>query len=194
MDNVRRLQQPEPTNESTPTASAEASGPALAHDLWEDFWLLYPRHEAKKDARKAWARIGESAHLAAVVAIADWRLVWKAQGRDSRVIPLPATWLNGERWEDEIPEGIRSVRHPAMCSPMFHGKRSRKLSRSQSVCSPCSPNSVIRFRHNPLRLVSIFPTVRQTYQGGGAVEQRQAGADLLHDRRHTLPTLRPLSH
>jgi hypothetical protein len=42
--------------------------------------------------------------MAAVVAIVDWRAVWAQQGRDIRLIPLPATWLNGERWEDELPD------------------------------------------------------------------------------------------
>ena|SRR5208282_2370466 len=75
-------------------------------DLWDAFWTLYPRHEAKKDALKAWRRMSESDRHAAVIAIADWRQVWKAQGRDTHLIPLPATWLNGERWEDEVPQGL----------------------------------------------------------------------------------------
>ena len=78
-----------------------------ALDLWDSFWALFPRHEAKKDAKKAWERLAEAEQLAAVVAIADWRRVWQAQGRDPSVIPLPATWLRGERWEDELPQGFR---------------------------------------------------------------------------------------
>src|SRR5208282_5336371 len=75
-------------------------------DLWDAFWTQYPRHEAKKDALKAWSRMSESDRHAAVIAIADWRQVWKAQGRDTHLIPLPATWLNGERWDDEVPAGL----------------------------------------------------------------------------------------
>ena len=76
-------------------------------ELWDGFWTLFPRHEAKKDARKAWDKLAEGEQLAAVVAIADWRRVWAAQGRDSSVTPLPGTWLRGERWEDELPLGFR---------------------------------------------------------------------------------------
>jgi hypothetical protein len=77
-----------------------------ASDLWADFWTLYPRHEAKKDAWKAWARLSDSEQVAAVVAASDWRQVWRAQGRELHVTPLPGTWLRGERWEDEIPPGL----------------------------------------------------------------------------------------
>ena len=75
-------------------------------DLWDCFYTLFPRHEARKDALKAWSRMSESDRLAAVTAIADWRQVWKAQGREQHLIPLPATWLNGERWTDEVPRGL----------------------------------------------------------------------------------------
>jgi hypothetical protein len=86
------------TDGNTPEIS-----PAPEDDLWDGFWTLFPRHEAKKDARRAWDRLSPSVQMDAVVAIAAWRRVWQAQGRTTQVIPLPATWLNGERWEDEIP-------------------------------------------------------------------------------------------
>lgn len=86
---------------------------------FDTFWLLYPRHEAKKDARRAWDRMSAADQLAAVVAVADWRHIWHAQGRDSRTTPMPATWLNGERWEDEIPHGILPRRQQATPAQPF---------------------------------------------------------------------------
>lgn len=88
-----------------------------AEDLatWESFWLLYPRHEAKKDARKVWDRMSDADRMKAVIAICAWRRVWNAQQRDTKTTPLPATWLNGERWDDEVPpEFSRTV---AACAP-----------------------------------------------------------------------------
>ena len=82
------------------------SQPDPEPDLWTMFYTLYPRHEARKDAMKAWARMSEADRLAAVTAIADWRQVWRAQGREIHHVPLPATWLNGERWTDELPKGV----------------------------------------------------------------------------------------
>lgn len=71
---------------------------------FDDFWLLYPRHVAKKDARKAWARISPTLYADILTALAAWRRVWA--GKDQEFLPYPATWLNGERWEDELPRGV----------------------------------------------------------------------------------------
>lgn len=72
-----------------------------AAPTFDDFWLLYPRRVAKRDAQKAWQRMSEDEHLAAIVAMADWRRVWR--DKEVQYIPHPATWLHGARWEDELP-------------------------------------------------------------------------------------------
>ena len=78
---------------------------------FDDFWLLYTRRQARKDAVKAWARLGPADQMEALVALVDWRRVWLARG-DDRYTPLPATWLNGERWTDELPaEFVQRVSH-----------------------------------------------------------------------------------
>jgi len=74
-----------------------------AAPTFDDFWTLFPRHEARKDAAKAWTQINPADYVPILIAIVEWRKVWYAQMRDSRMIPLPATWLRGERWTDEIP-------------------------------------------------------------------------------------------
>jgi hypothetical protein len=68
---------------------------------FEDFWLLYPRKVARKAARTAFERLTSADQQAAIVAIADWRRVFAT--RDPEFIPHAATWLNGERWADELP-------------------------------------------------------------------------------------------
>lgn len=68
---------------------------------FDDFWTLYPRHVAKLAARKAWARIDPVLHVEILTAVAAWRRVWSK--KEPEYIPHPATWLNGERWEDELP-------------------------------------------------------------------------------------------
>jgi DNA replication protein DnaC len=78
---------------------------------FDDFWLLYPRRVAKKDARKAWDRLTPSNQLAALVAIASWRSIYLAREPDR--IPHAATWLNGERWEDELPQSMHASHVPA---------------------------------------------------------------------------------
>lgn len=65
---------------------------------FEDFWSLYPRKVAKKDADKAWKRLTPAEREKAVEAIPKHAAMWE----DPSFIPYPATWLNGARWEDEI--------------------------------------------------------------------------------------------
>lgn len=69
---------------------------------FDDFWTLYPKRVAKRDAEKSWARIAAEDRLAAVVALAKWRRVWLARG-EMQFVPHASTWLNGARWEDELP-------------------------------------------------------------------------------------------
>ena len=77
-------------------------------DTWSAFWSLYPRREAKKDALRAWSKISGSEHNAILEAVVAWRNVWRQQNRCTQHIPLPASWLNGERWTDEIPAELQT--------------------------------------------------------------------------------------
>lgn len=65
------------------------------------FWADYPRKQAKKDAQKAWAKLKPSPELVdqMLEAIAEQK-----RGRQWKdgFVPLPATWLRGERWTDEL--------------------------------------------------------------------------------------------
>lgn len=80
------------------------------------FWQAYPRRTAKGAARKAWAKLQPDA--ATVQAMLD-ALVWQRQQPQwlkdgGQYIPMPATWLNQERWSDEpvaLPQfGERTLR------------------------------------------------------------------------------------
>jgi hypothetical protein len=76
---------------------------------WDDFWMLYPRRVAKKDAQKAWAQMTEAQRMAAIVACVSWRPIWMA--KDVEFLPYPASWLRGERWEDELPSSVSHASH-----------------------------------------------------------------------------------
>lgn len=78
----------DPNSESLPTG-------------WEAFWAIYPRHEAKKDAQKAWNSLSPADQSAAIEGAAAWRKNYLAREQHQR--PLPATFLRGERWTDELP-------------------------------------------------------------------------------------------
>lgn len=65
------------------------------------FWALYPRRDAKKDAQKAWDKLNPDPELQQQIETALAWQVLREQWQDDRYIPLPASWLRGERWTDE---------------------------------------------------------------------------------------------
>ena len=69
---------------------------------FSDFWGMYPRRVAKKDARKAWEKIPPTMHNKILTSLFEWRRIWTDRG-EIEYVPYPASWLNGERWEDEYP-------------------------------------------------------------------------------------------
>lgn len=78
-------------------------------ELFDEFWQAYPkeRRTGKGAAVKAWVKIGVDALLSArmVQALEKLKLTdqWNRDG--GQYIPLPTTWLNQCRWEDDIPDG-----------------------------------------------------------------------------------------
>ena len=89
---------------------------------FDDFWLLYPRRVAKKDAAKAWMRLSESDRMAAIVGVAKWRKVWAT--KDQQYIPHASTFLNGARWEDELPADAVSTYAAHQPAKIQEGQRS----------------------------------------------------------------------
>lgn len=73
---------------------------------FNQFWDKYPNKKAKKDAVKAWSKIKLNNNL--LNSIMDslekhkMSVNWVKNG--GSFIPYPATWLNGERWNDEVEE------------------------------------------------------------------------------------------
>ena len=72
-------------------------------DHFEDFWASYPKRVGKGTARKAWAAaLKRGANPQTVISAAGRHAdAWKRADTDRQYIPYPATWLNGERYDDE---------------------------------------------------------------------------------------------
>lgn len=70
--------------------------------MFERFWKEYPRKTAKRDAEKAWGKIPAHKQIEVIEATRKHALMWKQQGTEKQYIPYPASWIRGERWEDEI--------------------------------------------------------------------------------------------
>jgi hypothetical protein len=71
---------------------------------FENFYQAYPRHNARKDAVKAWVQIAGDSHFEQImIAVeAQKKSVEAWINGDMKHIPLPASWLRGERWKDEF--------------------------------------------------------------------------------------------
>lgn len=79
---------------------------------FETFWEKYPRKVAKQAARAAWSRLQPSEQLLSEIleGVSRWAKSpqWTKDG--GQFIPHPATFINGRRWEDDVPKPItRSV-------------------------------------------------------------------------------------
>lgn len=94
----------EPLTNKDQETCATATHAAPVDDLFAKFWSLYPSKKDKAKAAKAFAKLKITddlfnqiiSGLAAQVASHDWT---KDGGK---YIPMPTTWLNGKRWEDEV--------------------------------------------------------------------------------------------
>ena len=79
-------------------------------EWFEVFWRTYPRRQAKAGARRLFLNIvmGKHRDLNAGgrdICVGAWNFSrWcLAASKDWKYIPLPTTWLNNGRWEDELP-------------------------------------------------------------------------------------------
>lgn len=78
---------------------------------FETFWAEWPRKVAKADARKAWAQTAKvrpdlQTILNAIKAASATEQWMRGNGQ---FIPHAATWLRGERWDDEHEVRIAGV-------------------------------------------------------------------------------------
>lgn len=79
------------------------TGSADSDVTFDDFWTIYPRKEGKGAARKAWAKAVKLIAVDDLLPIVRSFSV-RVHGTEPRFIPFPATWLNQERWSDEVDE------------------------------------------------------------------------------------------
>jgi len=77
--------------------------------LFPEFWNLYPKKVAKKDAERAWKKISLAEYPEIIQSLEKWKASqgWTKDG--GQFIPNAATWLNGERWKDEVPGATKTI-------------------------------------------------------------------------------------
>ena len=97
---------PNPNPNPNPTRGRASAAKPL-DPLFDQFWSAYPKKVAKEPAKKAFLKHKPDQALLDKMLDALQRYKRSDQWiRDGgQYIPNPATWLNQERWEDEIPTG-----------------------------------------------------------------------------------------
>jgi hypothetical protein len=97
------------------------------------FWEPYPRKEARKDALKAWCELDPNETLIAdILAAVAWQAhLWVViEHRQSKHIPLGATYLRGERWTDE--RRVVAKPKPVTDEELAHVHRIHEQKRAQA--------------------------------------------------------------
>lgn len=86
---------------------------------FENFYQAYPRHNARKDAEKAWAQVAGDSHFEQIMIAVEVqkKSVEAWFNGDMKHIPLPASWLRGERWKDEVEQPIAPAVTPMEFEP-----------------------------------------------------------------------------
>lgn len=96
---------PESESESESESDNKHDNARDAEQRFSRFWEVYPRHTARSAALKAWMRIKPDDALMAIMldAVEKQKRSDQWTRDDGAYIPHPATWLNQQRWTDELP-------------------------------------------------------------------------------------------
>lgn len=89
---------------SIKTSPASDGEKGVSEEGFDQFWKLYPKKKGRKDAAKAWAKLKPSEELrqTLITALGQQRVSEDWTKDRGRYIPNASTWLNGERWTDEL--------------------------------------------------------------------------------------------
>lgn len=69
---------------------------------FENFWQEYPKKAGKKKARVSFLKLKKDLLPTILDALEKQKSSPAWQDNDGKYIPYLATWINGERWEDEV--------------------------------------------------------------------------------------------
>lgn len=71
-------------------------------DRFVDFWDVYPRKVGKAPALKKWQAKKLDSEADKIIAAVERQKRHLWAGKETQYIPHPQTWLNQERWEDDV--------------------------------------------------------------------------------------------
>lgn len=94
---------PSPNRATEPELKTRIEPVDQKNNFFAEFWKAYPRKTNKNFAEKVFAKLKVDQEMLdkmlQAIALQN-KTVWK--DKDQQYIPHPSTWLNGQRWEDEV--------------------------------------------------------------------------------------------
>jgi len=90
------------TDTDTDTEAKKNTSP-VATTPFDRFWKAYPRKQGKKKAFSSWNRLQSKPEMEFILNRLTEQIQtnqWKKE--NGQFIPMPETWINQERWNDEI--------------------------------------------------------------------------------------------
>lgn len=83
---------------------SEKDSRSALENRFTEFWEMYPKHRDKQKALRAFTKIkpNDALQKRIIAAVKDQSESAEWQKEGGKYIPMPSTWLNGARWEDEV--------------------------------------------------------------------------------------------
>jgi len=101
-----------PVEERASSKPSDARAMKAEPPRFAEFWAIYPRHVARAKAVEIWIRNKLDQHADVIIeAIQLQRPEFLSREPDK--VPHAGTWLNQERWKDEVDRRPRPVGRPA---------------------------------------------------------------------------------
>ena len=110
-DNCKQLKSIACKSPRNPIQSESESNPNPIGGWFDRFWAAYPRHVNKQGAMRAFEKLKPTEELLEKMIAAIGKQIESEQWTkdNGQYIPHPQTWLNGKRWEDELPRAKMRV-------------------------------------------------------------------------------------
>ena len=100
---IEREKEKESKSKNNNNSVQNASASKAIEESFARFWSAYPKKQGKQDAfkafKKASAKVNEEVMLESLEA---WKASEQWKKEKGKYIPMASTWLNGERWNDEL--------------------------------------------------------------------------------------------
>ena len=118
----------------------------FTNEFVNEFWVLYPRTDNRKRALDKYIATRKSGVKKDVIidGLKNYIKYWKSKGTEPQYIPMASTWLNQERYGDELMFGNNGVqdiklniKQDWMCLECGHEKTTDTKELKNQICEKC---------------------------------------------------------